>query len=389
MTTRLEGNLDNVTSPGATTEDLMSGVEPLAGFTVGITAARRRDEFGAALERRGAKILYGPAIRIIPFADDTQLLEATKRCLAAPLDLVVATTGIGFRGWMDAAHGWDLAEPLLTTLQDSTILARGPKVRGAVRAVGLRENWSPESESTCEVLEYLLANFSLEGRRVAVQLHGEPLPDLVNTLRSTGADVIEVPVYRWVPPDDEQPLRRLIEATAAGTLDAVGFTSAPAAANFLRTAEALGLTDAVKAALRGRVLAACVGSVTAAPLERAGIPVVQPDRARLGALIREIIDQLSVTAPVVVAAGHRIELRGHAALVDDDLRPIPGAGMSLLRMLASRPGQVFSRETLAELLPGDSREGHAVEVAMGRLRTALGDPKIVVTVLKRGYRLAV
>jgi len=29
-------------------------VEPLAGYTVGITAARRREEFGAALERRGA-----------------------------------------------------------------------------------------------------------------------------------------------------------------------------------------------------------------------------------------------------------------------------------------------------------------------------------------------
>lgn len=392
MATRSERILEGVTTPGATLEaddTDVSGVEPLAGFTIGITAARRRDEFGAALERRGAKILYGPAIRIIPFADDTELLEATKRCLAAPLDLVVATTGIGFRGWMDAAHGWDLAEPLLETLQASTIFARGPKVRGAVRAVGLRETWSPESESTNEVLEHLLANYQLEGRRVAVQLHGEPLPDLVQTLRATGADVIEVPVYRWVPPDDEQPLRRLIEATAAGALDAVAFTSAPAATNFLRTADALGLGDEVKAALSGRVLAACVGSVTAGPIVRAGIPVAQPDRARLGALIREIADQLAVTTPVLTAAGHRIELRGHAAVVDGELRPIPAAGMGLLRMLASRPGHVFVRETLAELLPGDSREGHAVEVAIGRLRNALGDPKIVVTVLKRGYRLDV
>jgi uroporphyrinogen-III synthase len=41
------------------------------------------------------------------------------------------------------------------------------------------------------------------------------------------------------------------------------------------------------------------------------------------------------------------------------------------------------------VLPGDSRQDHALEAAVARLRTALGDPKIVVTVLKRGYRLAV
>ena len=81
-------------------------IEPLAGYTIGITAARRREEFAAALERRGAKVLCGPAIRIVPLEDDRELREATERCLQAPLDFVVATTGIGFRGWMDAAEAW-------------------------------------------------------------------------------------------------------------------------------------------------------------------------------------------------------------------------------------------------------------------------------------------
>ena len=29
-----------------------------------------------------------------------------------------------------------------------------------------------------------------------------------------------------------------------------------------------------------------------------------------------------------------------------------------------------------------------MEVAIGRLRTALGDPRIILTVVKRGYRIA-
>jgi uroporphyrinogen-III synthase len=367
----------------------MTGVLPLAGYTVGITAARRREELGTALERRGARIMYGPAIRIVPLADDTQLLEATKRCLAGPLDYVIATTGIGFRGWMDAAETWGLAPQLVETLAAAHILARGPKARGAVRATDLREAWSPESESSTEVLEHMLANHELAGRRVAVQPHGEPLPDLVDTLRSSGADVIEVPVYRWEPPEDEQPLRRLIDATAAGAVDCVTFTSAPAAVNFLRTADELGCSAELREAMKGPVLCAAVGSVTAGPLQRADIPVVQPERFRLGALVRTVAEQLPSRARVLEPAGHRLELRGHAVVLDDELIPLPGAGMALLRELASRPGQVFSRDTLGRLLPGESSDGHAVEVAIARLRTALGDPAVVQTVVKRGYRLKV
>ena len=367
----------------------MTSIEPLAGFTVGVTAARRREELGAALERRGAKVRFGPAIRIVPLADDTQLREASLACLAAPLDLVIATTGIGFRGWMDAAEEWGLADELSTALHAAVILARGPKARGAVRASGLRDAWSPESESSVEVLEYVVEHYELTGKRVAVQLHGEPLRDLVDELRSRGAEVIEVPVYRWVPPDDEQPLRRLIEATATSSIDALAFTSAPAAVNFLRTADQAGLLADVTAALRSYVLCACVGPVTAAPLIDAGIPVVMPTRARLGALAREITEQLPQRAPALRVAGHRLELRGSACIVDDDLVPLPAGGMGLLRELARRPGQVLSREALAGLLPGERSEAHAVEVAIGRLRVALGDPAIVATVVKRGYRLSV
>ena len=50
---------------GATPGSAAPGIEPLAGYTIGITAARRREEFGVALQRRGARVMYGPAIRII------------------------------------------------------------------------------------------------------------------------------------------------------------------------------------------------------------------------------------------------------------------------------------------------------------------------------------
>jgi uroporphyrinogen-III synthase len=362
-----------------------AATEPLTGYTVAITAARRREEFGSALARRGASVIYAPAIQIVPLADDSELLAATRACLAAPLDIVVATTGIGFRGWVEAADTWGLADDLCAAIGQATVLARGPKARGAIRASGLREQWSPQSESSSEVLEHLMTNFDVTGMRIAVQLHGEPLPDMVDTLRLAGADVIEVPVYRWVAPDDVEPLQRLIGSVVGGSVDCVAFTSAPAAASFLHMADTQGCSEAVRSCLERSVLAACVGPVTAGPLLREGIPVIQPARGRLGALVREIVEQLPQRRGVrLYAAGHELDVRGHGVVVDGRFAPVSASGMALMRALLLRPGQVVARSAL---FPGAGDE-HAVEVAIGRLRAALGDPRIVQTVVKRGYRLA-
>jgi uroporphyrinogen-III synthase len=362
---------------------------PLAGFTVGVTAARRAEELGALLERRGAVVQHAPALRIVPLSDDGELLAATKELLRQKPDVVVATTAIGFRGWVEAADGWGLGEELLALLRDGGVelLARGPKVKGAVRAAGLTERWSPSSESMAEVLDRLLDE-GVEGRRVAVQLHGEPLPGFVEALRESGAEVVGVPVYRWMPPEDVGPLDRLLDATVAGGIDALTFTSAPAAASLFARAERRGMLDDVLAVLGHDVLAACVGPVTAVPLQERGVPTVQPERFRLGPLVQLLCRELPARARTFPVAGHRLELRGHAVLVDGELRPVPPAGMSLRRALADRPGWVVSRAALLRALPGTGSDEHAVETAMTRLRAALATPHLIQTVVKRGYRLA-
>lgn len=367
--------------------DTTAPVPPLAGFTVGVTAARRADELSALLERRGAVVIHAPALRIVPLPDDAELEAATRSLVESPPDLAVATTGIGFRGWVEAAEGWGLGEPLLDALRKATVLCRGPKARGAVRAAGLVDAWSPASESSAEVLEHLL-EMGVEGSRIAVQLHGEPLPDVVEALECAGAEVVQVPVYRWVPPADIAPLDRLIDACLAGGVDALTFTSAPAAASMLARAKERDLDGALVDVLRRSILSVCVGPVTAAPLEAREIPTVQPHRSRLGAMVRTLEAEAPRLARQLPVAGHWLELRGHAVLVDGELRAIPPTGMALLRALARRPGRVVTRAELLGALPGGGDDEHAVEMAVARLRTALGQPKLLQTVVKRGYRLA-
>ncbi len=362
-------------------------VLPLAGYTVAVTAARRKEELGALLDRRGARVVYAPAIRIVPLSDDTELVAATRQVLSAPVDLVVATTGVGFRGWLEAAEAWDL--PLVDHLGPARVLARGPKARGAIRGAGLVDAWSPESESSAEVLEHLLsgAEGPLAGRRIAVQLHGDPLPDLVAGLRDTGAEVLTVPVYRWVLPEDVTPVRRLVGSVVAGAVDAVTFTSAPAAASLLQVADELGRRDELVAAMRDRVMAVAVGAVTAGPLEDAGVPTRQPERARLGALAREVVARLPERDPVLRLGDLTLQVRGTAAVVDGRLVELAPGPMAVLRALARRPGTVVARAELVGGLPGGGDE-HAVEMAVTRLRAALGRG-VVETVVKRGYRLPV
>ncbi|AUS78202.1 uroporphyrinogen-III synthase [Actinoalloteichus sp. AHMU CJ021] len=270
---------------------------PLLGLTVGVTAARRAEELGGLLERRGARVVYGPAIRSVALADDDRLAAATDAVLAAPVDLVVAITGVGFRGWLDTAEGRGRREGLLGRLGAAEVLARGPKARGAVRGAGLPDPWTAGSETVAEVLDELLRR-DLDGRRIAVQEQGEPMTEFCEALRRRGAEVIPVGVYRWTDPEDVGPLDSLIDAVARAEVHALTFTSAPAATNLLRRAERTGRGEPLRRALRTSCLVACVGPVTAAPLEREGLPVRTPDRPRTGALARQLEREL----PTFVAA---------------------------------------------------------------------------------------
>ncbi len=371
------------------------GVLPLAGFTVATTAERRRAELISLLQRRGARVVSAPALRLIPLADDEELLAATRACVDQPIDLALITTGIGLRSWVEAAEGWGLGGALIDRLATARVLARGPKARGAIRAAGLVEAWSPESESVAEMLEHVLAD-GVAGKRVAVQLHGEPLPDLVATLRDAGAEVLEVPVYRWLPPLDVAPVRRLVEQLVARTVDGIVFTSGPAVTSLLDRAAEMGRRGDVLDALRTEVVAFCIGPVTGARLEREQVPTLQPARSRLGALVREVVRGLpELRARSLPIAGARLELRGHAVVVEREdsatLLPLAPAPMAVLRALAERPGRVLSRAELLGVLPasesGRRPDEHAVEVAVARLRAGLRPLAAVQTVVKRGYRL--
>lgn len=360
---------------------------PLTGYRVGITAERRKDEIAAVLTRRGASLCVGPALRLIPLVDDEILRARTHACVTHPCDVLIVTTGIGFRGWMDAADAWGMGEALRRSLTASRILARGPKATGAIRSAGLREEWTAPSESTDEVVRALLEE-GVEGLRIGIQLHGLPIARLRAELEQAGAVVVEIPVYRWDFPDDLAPLDRLIRESADGLLDALVFTSALAVAALLERSQQLALERDLLAALRAeRPLACCVGPVTAAALVNADVSVIMPQRARLGDLLRMVSEELPRRKDLAVDLGpHHMILRRDGYLLDGAFIPVADTPMAILHELARRPGEVVSRTRLLELLP-EATNDNALETAINRLRAKLPSRQLVKTIVKRGYRL--
>ena len=366
----------------------------LAGYRVAVTAARRADELCALLRRHGATVGQAAAITMVALSDDDELHCNTEALIAGPPDIVIATTGIGFGGWIAAADGWQLVNQLTKALSGARVVARGAKAVGALRAAGLPEEWFPKTESSRELVQYLRQS-GIAGCRIAVQLHGatddwDPFPEFLDELRYAGAEVVPIRVYRWKPVPAGGEFDELITEIAQRQFDAVSFTSAPAVAATLMRAGDLGISDQLLNALRADVRAMCMGPVTAQPLVRLGVATSSPERMRLAALAKHIAEQLpAIRSRTLQAAGHRIEIRGSSVVVDGTVRSLSPAAMAILRGLAHRPGVVVARAELLQTLPGSASDPHAVDTAVLRLRKALGDKSIIATVVKRGYRLAI
>ena len=160
----------------------------MTGCVVLVTADRRSGELASALSRRGATVRHAPALSIVPHEHDEELLAHTRELLEAPPDIVVITTGIGFRGWVEAADAAGLADQLVELLAGARIIARGPKAHGAIQAAGLRADWVAESETSAEILDLLLAE-GVTGQGIAVQHHGAGADGLDTELGGAGAGV--------------------------------------------------------------------------------------------------------------------------------------------------------------------------------------------------------
>jgi uroporphyrinogen-III synthase len=355
----------------------------LSGFTIGITADRRRAEQAELLRGLGARVIEASVMRTLPLEADAQLREATDALIARPPDVLVATTGIGIRGWLAAAQAWGLEQPLLAALRSAEIVARGPKVCGALQQAGLRAHYEEPSEQLAPLVDFVIER-TQPGGLVAIQQSGRDVPWALDAVTALGADVVSVRAYRWTGTDDVEPVRRLVASVLDGRVDAVTFTSAPAVEHFYAVAgdDAAALTQA----FNHLAVAACVGPATAAACASFGVhDPCAPVQGRLGLMVRALSQRLAQNHRHLVVGEHHLVAQGRCLHARGLTIEMTMREHALFDVLTRHAGAVVSRETLLRQV-WHSHEDGVLDKTMSRLRRRLAPTGVDIdTVARRGY----
>ena len=229
----------------------------------------------------GADAVEIPAIEITA-PDSSAPLDAALDRLGE-YDWVVFTSVNGVERFVAAldARGLDIR-----SMYRARLAAIGPETALAIERLHLKPDVVPRDHRAEGLLEAMRGE-SLAGARVLLPRAAAAREILPGELARAGARVDEVVTYRSRRP--AASVERLREALAEGPLDAVAFTSSSTVTGFLSLLDELD-PDGGRARLRG-VCVACIGPITAATAQRAGLDVsVSADPYTVPSLVRAIAD---------------------------------------------------------------------------------------------------
>ena len=138
-----------------------------------------------------------------------------------------------------------------------------------------------------------LENIPLKNERAIVQRYGSLNLELDRALQARGAEVMEIPTYRWSLPADTGPLEELIGALERGEMHAAVFTNAEQVRNLFAVSRKLDKAAELQKALNA-TLVASIGPVASAALREAGVKVgLESSPPKLGPLLAALDSALS------------------------------------------------------------------------------------------------
>jgi uroporphyrinogen-III synthase len=278
---------------GGAVRRLHAGALLLKGKTVAVLESRLGPQLAALIEKRGARVMPAPALAEVPDIDPANIVRLIAGLQARPPGVAIFQTGVGTRALFDAADSTGAAQALLDLLSKCVVVARGPKPTGVLRSREVRIDRSAADPYTTAQVLAALGDVPMRDERVLVQRYGETNVELERALSARGAEVVEIPTYRWALPEDTRPLEALIAALGRGEVDAVVFTSASQARNLFELARRTG-KDASLPANLNRTLVASIGPVCSAALASCGVNIaIEASPPKLGPLIDALEKALS------------------------------------------------------------------------------------------------
>ena len=260
---------------------------------IAILESRLGEQLVSLVAQRGGVPFHAPALAELPDLEPQKIAELVRSLQQAPAKLFIFQTGVGTRALFGALDGLRQTQAFLALLEKSTVAARGPKPTGALRSRGVRIDCIAADPFTTNEVLACVDDLALKGERVIVQRYGAANAGLDRALEARGAQVTEIPTYRWSLPADTQPLERLIGALERGEMHAAVFTNAEQVRNLFAVADKLNKKDPLREALN-RTLVASIGPVASAALRDFNVKVgLESSPPKLGALLSSLDNALS------------------------------------------------------------------------------------------------
>lgn len=267
--------------------------------------SRKQDEMRSLIERHGGVPTIAASLREVPLENNVAVFEFLDRLLAGELQIVIFMTGVGARAMLEVVETRVPRSTFFEALQRCCVIVRGPKPTAVLREWGVRiDHRAPEPNTWRELLSVIDIGLnapntdsaavkptvsSLRESTIAVQEYGLPSEEFYAALRTRGATVLPVPVYRWELPTDLAPLKAAIRATVANEFDVLLVTSAQQIRNVLEIAERLQLHEQFLTATR-RCLIGSIGPTCSEALREAGLHIdLEPSHPHMGHLVREAL----------------------------------------------------------------------------------------------------
>lgn len=268
----------------------------LRGARIALLESRLESELAALVRRQGGDPVCTPALREAPVEDGLEVAAFIDRLARGSCQMAVFLTGVGAKLLLDAAERIGRLPELVAALREMTTIARGPKPAAPLSRYGVRPSVIVGEPYTTTELLAAISGFDLAGKNVAVVHYGERNEPLVDGLQARGARLDEIQLYRWLLPEDLEPLRHLVREIIGGRLDAVAFTTQIQVRHLFEVAQKIGLAGELTRALADATVVASIGPTCSAVLRGFGVtPQVEPVHPKMRPLITALADYLEQT----------------------------------------------------------------------------------------------
>lgn len=263
-------------------------MDGLKGKKVAVAASRQAKAIDTLISKHGGNTIQLP-IQGEYQLNDSICQQDVKKLVENTFDFVILTTGIGAETLEQSAQKLNIHHSFIDKLKNSTLAIRGSKTTKWLKQHQLTPGILSADGTMENLIESLPPAKENEGKQIYLQTYNEDDVYLKRSLEQLGYDVYLSKPYSYKEPD-QQILSILKETITSQNVDVVVFTSKTQVRNLFMKEDKKKLAEAFNQG----ILAAAIGKVTAAELEKNGIEkVFQPKKPKMGAMVVELNKQFS------------------------------------------------------------------------------------------------